>query len=142
MPERILTISLRQYLSTQPRNKRTRKAVRYIRERIAHYNKVEEKNVRISTDLNSRIFKSYAKSMHPIKLIVNVDKGIAMASDFNAKKEAPKPATTKDGKPAKAEKAAAAPTTSKPKTQESPKAKEPAKKTEAKTATAPKESGK
>ena len=132
MPERILTISLRQYLSTQPRNKRTRKAVRYVRERIAHYNKVEEKNVRLSTDLNSRIFKSYAKSMSPIKLVVNVDKGIATASDFNAKKEAPKAA-----QPAKAEKAAPTP---KPKAQAS--AKEPAKKSDVKTATAPKESGK
>jgi ribosomal protein L31E len=140
MPDRILTISLRKYLSSQPRNKRTRKAVRYVRERIAHYNKVDEENVRISTDLNSRIIKNYSKNMSPIKLVVNVDKGIAMASDFNAKKEAPKVAEKKAAQPARAEKATASTTPSKPKQQE--KAQEPAKKKEVTTTTAQKESGK
>ncbi len=96
MAERILTIGLRQYLCRLPRHKRTKKAVRYLRERIAHYNKVDVENVRIDTALNSLLVKRYAKSMSPVKLVVNMDKGIAYATDFSLqKKEAPRAAEPK-----------------------------------------------
>lgn len=72
MAERLITINIRKYLSTQPRTKRARKAAGYIRERVAHYTKLQEENVKLSYKLNELIFKKYAKSMVPVKLIVKI----------------------------------------------------------------------
>ncbi len=72
MAERLITINIRKYLSTQPRTKRPRKAARYIRERVAHYTKLKEENVKLSYKLNELIFKKYAKSMVPVKLRVKI----------------------------------------------------------------------
>ena len=72
MAERLLTINIRKYLSTQPRTKRPRKAAQYIRERVAHYTKIKEENVKLSYKLNELIFKKYAKSMVKVKLRVKI----------------------------------------------------------------------
>ena len=77
-----MTISIRRYLASQPITKRGRKAVRYIRERIAHYTKTNEENVKISMELNSRIVKHYSKRMTPVKMSIDVDKGVALAKPF------------------------------------------------------------
>jgi ribosomal protein L31E len=37
MASRIITINMRKYLSTQPRTRRIKRSMRYLRERIAHY---------------------------------------------------------------------------------------------------------
>ncbi len=77
-----MTISIRRYLSAQPVTKRSRKAVKYIRERIAHYTKTALDNVKISMELNSKIVKHYSKRMTPIKMSIDVEKGVALARLF------------------------------------------------------------
>lgn len=72
MPERLLTINIRKYLVNQPRTKRAKKAAAYVRERVAHYTKIPEENVKIGYDLNNLIFKHYAKSMVPLKLRIKI----------------------------------------------------------------------
>lgn len=90
MENRLLTINIRKYLVTQPRTKRVKKAVKYIRNRIAHYTKVAEDDVRMTQELNSLILKQHAKSMAPVKLSLSIDKGVVSAAPFSAqKKEAP-----------------------------------------------------
>jgi ribosomal protein L31E len=139
MAERILTINLRRYLVTQPRNKRARKAVKYIRERVAHYNKLEIDNVRINQELNSLIVKRYAREMSPVKLVVNVVNGIATATDFTIKpKEVPKAASDKKGEKKLQQPKVEKPQTEKPKQAEKPKAE---KKTPDATQTPPQAAG-
>ncbi len=72
MTDRLLTINIRRYLVTQPRTKRARKAAKYLRERIAHYTKIPEENIRFSQELNTMIFKYYLKHMTPVKLKVKI----------------------------------------------------------------------
>lgn len=94
MAERLITINIRKYLAMQPRTKRVKRAARYIRERAAHYMKMEESNVSISKDLNNRIVKYYSRKMVPIKLSAKIDNGKAVLNEFSADKPAagPKPA--------------------------------------------------
>ncbi len=111
MANRILTINLRRYLVTQPRNKRQKKATRYVRERIAHYTKVPEENVKLDMSLNSLIVKRHAKSMMPLKLDISIEGGNATAMPFVEKAaaagSAPKPnAKKKDARADKDAKAA------------------------------------
>ncbi|MGC8568186.1 MAG: hypothetical protein ACP5LP_03010 [Candidatus Micrarchaeia archaeon] len=87
--ERVITISIRKYLSTQPRTKRINKAVKYVRERVAHYTKTDIKNVKLGRDVNEAIFKKYAKDMTPIKLSVNREKDILNVSLFGVKQATP-----------------------------------------------------
>lgn len=91
MPNRILTINIRNYLVTQPRNKRTKKAVRYLRDRVAHYTKTQIDNVKISKELNEKIFKYYSKNMRPVKMTISIDAGKATATPFSEQKAAPEP---------------------------------------------------
>ena len=70
MAERLITLNIRRYLVKQPRPKRARRAMRYIRERVAHYTKIVPENIRIGQDVNNAVFKHYAKYMNPIKLRV------------------------------------------------------------------------
>ncbi|MCL5430124.1 MAG: hypothetical protein M1504_01445 [Candidatus Marsarchaeota archaeon] len=72
MAERLLTLNLRRYLIKQPRTKRSRKAAAYIRERVAHYTKIDEENVKISENLNMLIHRQYVRRMVPIKLLVKI----------------------------------------------------------------------
>ncbi len=104
MANRILTINLRRYLVTQPRNKRQKKATRYVRERIAHYTKVPEENVKLDMSLNSLIVKKHAKSMMPLKLDISIEGGKATAMPFAEKKVA---ADNSVAKPAAAKKSGA-----------------------------------
>ena len=100
----LLTINLRRYLVTQPRNKRKYKAIRYLRERISHYTKTDIENVLLSMELNSLVLKSAAKSMAPVKLTVKIDNGKATAEPFAAEKEQQdkaKDAAKKEAKPDK-----------------------------------------
>ncbi len=83
----LLTINMRRYLVTQPRNKRKYKAIRYLRERISHYTKTDIDNVLLSQSLNSEVLKRVAKSMAPVKLTVKIDNGKATAEPFSAEKE-------------------------------------------------------
>lgn len=86
---RAITINIRRYLVNQPRPKRARKAVRYLRERIAHYTKIDPENIRIDRELNSMIIKEYSRRMVPIKTSVNIDdNGVARVSRFGAAKPA------------------------------------------------------
>ena len=80
-----MTISLRKYLSTQPTTKRRMKAVKYLRNRIAHYSKVQEGSVKISKELNQLVVKVHSKRMSPVKVRVDIDKGIANAKPFEVK---------------------------------------------------------
>jgi ribosomal protein L31E len=90
MASRLITIGIRKYLVEQPRTKRARKAVRYVRERIAHYTKTDEENVKLSTSLNELIIKRHAKSMLPVRASISVDKGVVTASPFSEQKAEPK----------------------------------------------------
>ncbi len=72
MADRLITINIRKYLSTQPRTKRARKAVKYIRERVSHFTKIKIENVKLGYDLNNLIFKEYSRSMRPVKLRVKI----------------------------------------------------------------------
>jgi ribosomal protein L31E len=83
----LLTINMRRYLVTQPRNKRKYKAIRYLRERISHYTKTDIDNVLLSQSLNSEVLKRVAKSMAPVRLTVKIDNGKATAEPFSTEKE-------------------------------------------------------
>ncbi len=72
MADRILTIGVRKYLVNQPRSKRARKAVKYIRDRVSHYTKIKPENIRIGYNLNALIFKKYSRTMVPVKLRVKI----------------------------------------------------------------------
>jgi len=118
MANRLLTINIRKYLSTQPTIRRRNKAVRYIRDRVGHYTKTRVENVKLSQELNEMIFKVYSKKMTPVKLNISIENGIATAMPFQSmKKEEPKvvakaaaPATAKkEEKKAPAAAKAAAP---------------------------------
>jgi ribosomal protein L31E len=85
MAERILTLNMRKYLVNQPRTKRLRKAIRYVRERVSHFTKIKEENVKISMQLNSVIFKKYSKSMPPLKLSVKIGTDTADVFPFSEK---------------------------------------------------------
>ncbi|MFI5412508.1 MAG: hypothetical protein ACHQX1_01305 [Candidatus Micrarchaeales archaeon] len=72
MVDRLMTINIRKYLVTQPRTKRARKAAKYIKERVAHYTKMDIENVKMSTDLNALIFKYYSRHLVPVKVRVKM----------------------------------------------------------------------
>ena len=83
MADRLLTINLRNYLVKQSvKRKRTMKISRYVRNRVGHYVKVEEENVRLSGDLNILMIKKHAKSMLPLKVNVKIENGIATVTPF------------------------------------------------------------
>jgi hypothetical protein len=88
MPAKLITINIRRYLVTQPRSVRQKRLSRYVRERIAHYMKVAEENVKIDMAMNSAMTKVYTKSMMPIKANVNIDNGVAKVSLYSDKKPA------------------------------------------------------
>ncbi len=91
MAERLITINLRKYLVKQPRTKRARKASRYVRERIAHYTKLDPENVKIGYDLNNLIFKHYSRKMVPLKVRVKIGTDTADVLPYvEGKAEAPK----------------------------------------------------
>ncbi|MCL4387646.1 hypothetical protein M1567_00640 [Candidatus Marsarchaeota archaeon] len=102
MPAKLITINIRRYLVTQPRSVRQKRLSRYVRERIAHYMKVAEENVKIDTAMNSAMTKVYTKSMMPIKANVNIDNGVAKVSLYSDKK----PAETQKAEPKAPEKKA------------------------------------
>ncbi len=72
MVDRLITLNIRKYLATQPRTKRARKAVKYVRERVSHFTKIKQENVKLAYDLNNLIFKEYSRSMRPLKLRVKI----------------------------------------------------------------------
>ncbi|MCL5433442.1 MAG: hypothetical protein M1538_00480, partial [Candidatus Marsarchaeota archaeon] len=78
-----------------------RKAIRYIRERIAHYTKIDVENVKIGYDVNNMVFKHYAKYMTPIKLKVNIGTDTA---DVLMYKEASEESSKNESKDKKKEK--------------------------------------
>ena len=77
MPERLITLNLRRYLVEQPVTKRQRKAINYIRERVAHYTKVNIDNVKIDMPLSESVIKYYSRKMKPIKLSIDLKDGNA-----------------------------------------------------------------
>ncbi len=127
MTDRLLTINLRNYLVRQPVRRRHMKLSRYVRNRVAHYIKVDEENVKITGELNNLMIKSYSKSMLPLKLNVKIENGTATVHPFIQKKEAAAAPVAKAG-------AKTAPTA--PKTAAKVEAK-PATKAETKTAAKP-----
>ncbi len=96
MTDRVLTINIRKYLVTQPRSKRARKAIKYIRERVAHYTKLSEDNVKMSQKLNNLVFKYYSRRMVPVKLNVKIGTDTAEVVPFEDNK--PQPAQQPAGK--------------------------------------------
>ncbi len=85
MANRLLTVNIRNYINRQPRGKRRNRAVRYIRERIAHYTNTDIENVKIDKKLNEAIFKVYSKTALPVKMKLDIDNsGIVTASPFTA----------------------------------------------------------
>lgn len=94
---------------TQPRSKRLNKAVKYIRERVSHYTKIKQDNVKLSKELNTLIFKKYARTMVPLKLNVKIGTDTADVFPFSEKKQqapAQKETAKKDEKAKKQEPAA------------------------------------
>jgi ribosomal protein L31E len=105
MANKLLTISVRSYLVRQPRTKRMRKIAYYLRDRIAHYTKTDIDKVKFGRDLSNAL-TAHAKRMTPLKLSIDVDKGITTATLFKEAqqvKAAPKQAEQKK-QPAAAEK--------------------------------------
>ena len=99
MQNKLITINIRRYLSTQPRTKRINKNVKFLIERVAHLTKVDPDNVRIDQGLNTLIFKRYSKTMAPMKVNVSIDNGRATVTQFAekaARKEVPKAAAAKE----------------------------------------------
>lgn len=82
MASRVATIRVREFLVNQKRPQRARKAAKYIRQRIAHYSKLEPENVKLSIALNALIIKKYAKKMVPVKVNINIENGIAHVTPF------------------------------------------------------------
>jgi ribosomal protein L31E len=118
MPERIITLNLRKYLVHQPRGKRRNKAVKYIRERVSHYTKVKQENVKISQQLNSLVITKYSRTMNPLKLNVKIGTDTADVFPFSEQvakkpeadqKTKDKKLAKEDGKKSKDQKQAAAP---------------------------------
>ncbi len=84
--ERLITLNLRRYLVRQHRNKRVRKAAPYVRERVAHYTKLDSGAVSLTRELNNKIVSYYAKRMAPLKLKVDIKEGAATADLFRERK--------------------------------------------------------
>ncbi|MGC8652014.1 MAG: hypothetical protein ACP5UH_02065 [Candidatus Micrarchaeia archaeon] len=82
MANKLVTINLRKYLVNQPRTKRIRKAISYVRAQVARHAKVDEADVKLSKELNEHIFKYAARRMTPLKLSISIDNNIATASTF------------------------------------------------------------
>jgi len=82
MANKLITINLRKYLVNQPRTKRIRKAVKFVRNEVARHAKVGIENVKLSTELNALIFKSAAKHMTSLKLNIAIDNNVAKAALF------------------------------------------------------------
>ncbi len=91
MANRLITINLRRYLVNRPRRLRHKKAASYLRERVAHYSKVEPEKVKISRELSEVLTKHHVKSMHPIRVNVSIEGGVATVTPF---KEQPAPAAS------------------------------------------------
>jgi ribosomal protein L31E len=108
MQNKLITINMRRYLVTQPRNKRARKAIRFLIDRVAHYTKTKPGNVRISMELNSLVIKRYSRSMNPIRVNVGIDNEIATVTQFVDRKAEPKTEAVKVAgkRPAEAKKEA------------------------------------
>jgi hypothetical protein len=123
MADRLLTINLRNYLVRQSVRKRPMKISGYVRERVAHYTKTEEENVKLTGDLNILMIKRHARSMLPLKVNVKIENGIATVSPFAMPKKAA--TATPEAKPAKTEAKAA--TTTAPKAAEKKAEAKPAK---------------
>ena len=68
------------------------KISKYVRNRVSHYMKVDEENVKLTGDLNILMIKRHAKSMLPLKVNVKIENGKATVSPFaQPKKEAARP---------------------------------------------------
>src|SRR5208283_3265857 len=87
MPNRLITINIRKYLSTQPRGKRNNKAIKLLRSQVSRLTKVKPENVRFSQEFNSLVFKKYSTLLTPVKLNVNIDNERATVTPFVEKAE-------------------------------------------------------
>ncbi len=112
MPNRLLTINLRNYMVKQPRRKRPARMTRYVRLRIAKSTNIKSGNIKISQELNSIMLKRHLHSMMPLKVNISIDKEKAMVTSFSEKSQtapsttAGKPAAQPDKKPESSSKAA------------------------------------
>lgn len=91
MVHKLFTLNIRKYLVTQPRTRRRNKAIKFIRQRIAHYTKITIDNVKIDQDLNSSIIKYYAKKMSKIKLDANIEDNKVLLTHVKDSKKLVKP---------------------------------------------------
>ncbi|MGC8586616.1 MAG: hypothetical protein ACP5K5_03695 [Candidatus Micrarchaeia archaeon] len=82
MVNKIVTINIRKYLVKQPRTKRIRKAVSYVRVQAARHAKMSIENVKLSEELNEYIFKHAAREMTPLKLSIAIEANKAIVSPF------------------------------------------------------------
>ncbi len=135
MADRLITINIRRYLVNQPRTKRARKAVKYIRERVAHYTKIPEENIKMSYDLNALIFKQYSRTMVPVKLRIKIGTDTADILPFQEIPTKPTTATTEQKKEKKPIISKEQPKKEEPKQAQQPVEKPKQKKQEAKPST-------
>lgn len=89
MATKLITLNIRRYLVTQPRPARRKRLSKFVRERIAHYTKISEENVKIDSEMNKALVKFYSKNMLPLKTNVNIENGVAKVSLYSEKKQEP-----------------------------------------------------
>jgi ribosomal protein L31E len=106
MPNKLITINIRKYLSTQPRTKRRNKAIKLLKAQVSRLAKVKPEDVRISQSLNSLVFKRYSKDLNLVKLNVSVEKDRATVTPFEEKVEKKSDAKTEGARGATAKSAA------------------------------------
>jgi hypothetical protein len=92
MANRLLTINIRDFLIRTPVRKRHMRLSNYIKLRIAKSTNVKAENIKISQDLNSLVMTKYLKSMHKLKVNINIEKEKATVTAFSEKAPA-KPST-------------------------------------------------
>lgn len=136
MVDKLLTINLRNFLVKQSRRRRHMKISKYVRNRVSHYMKVDEENVKLSGNLNILMIKNHSKSMLPLKVNVKIENGIATVSPFGEAKAAAPAAQAKKGESAAKQPAATA-TNSTPKTEKKAAAPKTSAKADAKKETGP-----
>ncbi len=91
MVHKLFTLNIRKYLVNQPRTKRRNKAIKFIRNRIAHYTKMPLDAVKIDQTLNSMIIKFNANSMKKVKVDANIENNkVKLTPIIEAKKLKPK----------------------------------------------------
>jgi len=84
MANRLLIVNIRNYVNRQPRGKRRNRTIRYVREKVAQYTKMDIEKVKIDKKLNERITKFYSRAALPVKMNLDISNDRVIASPFEA----------------------------------------------------------